>query len=242
MLRRMPSRQELITEAEPIDRKARAPVAVAVVADRHTTRDALVHVLSGDPELVVVGQAEGLESGNTLVGTARPHVVIVNLRLGGEDPPGIAFIRAVKALSPSIGVLSLKRRVDEHLLRAALDAGADACCLATTSESRLRSAIKAVAEGATWLDPEISRILLHPVHPVRPPAADAIATAVGPRLSPRETDILRLVTEGYTNDEIAVSLHCSEATIKTHLIHLFRKLNVHDRVSAAVAGLRRGLV
>ena len=113
-------------------------------------------------------------------------------------------------------------------------------CLATTSESRLRNAIKAVADGATWLDPEISRILLHS-HPAGEPAA-VRPSAAEPRLSPRETEILRQVTEGYTNDEIATNLHCSEATVKTHLIHLFRKLGVHDRVSAAVRGLRRGIV
>jgi DNA-binding NarL/FixJ family response regulator len=134
--------------------------------------------------------------------------------------------------------LSLKRRTDEHLLRAALDAGADACCLATTSQTRLLQAIKAVAEGATWLDPEISRILLHPV-----PPAHAVATGPGAvHLSPRERDILRLVTDGYTNDEIAERLACATATIKTHLLHLFSKLGVHDRVSAAVSALRGGLL
>ena len=218
------------------------PVSVAVIADRVTTRDAIVRVLSADTALTVVGQADGPAAGRSLIDLTNPQVVLVNLRLGGDEAPGVTFIRETKARHPQIGVVSLKRRVDEHLLRTALDAGADACCLATTSESRLRSAIKAVAEGATWLDPEISRILLHPVHPVRPSVSSGVGNDEALHLSPRELDILRLVTEGYTNDEIAASLHCSEATIKTHLIHLFRKLGVHDRVSAAVHGLRRGIV
>jgi DNA-binding NarL/FixJ family response regulator len=171
--------------------------------------------------------------------TTDAQVILVNLGLRGNEAPGLTFIRRAKALRPEIGILSLKRQVEEHLLRAALDAGADACCLATTSESRLRHAIKAVADGATWLDPEISRILLHPA---APPHAAAPAPESDPHLSPREIQILRLVTEGYTNDEIAGNLHCSEATVKTHLLHLFKKLEVHDRVSAAVRGLRRGLV
>lgn len=214
------------------------PLPVAVVADRATTRDAIVHVLTADAELGVVGEAHDVEGGLAVLERERPRVVIVNLRLSGDDPPGVRFIRTAKARYPGIGVLSLKRRVDEHLLRAALDAGADACCLATTSESRMRQAIKAVAEGATWLDPEISQILLHPAKP----AVAAATHDESARLSPREIEILRLVTEGYTNDEIAGHLQCAEATIKTHLIHLFRKLGVHDRVSAAVAGLRRGIV
>jgi len=213
-----------------------APIRVAVVADRDTTRDALTHVLAADPELRVVGEASDLDSAFDLLETTDAQVILVNLGLRGGDAPGLTFIRRAKALHPEIGILSLKRQVEEHLLRAALDAGADACCLATTSESRLRHAIKAVADGATWLDPEISRILLHSAHP-RPedPARDL-------HLSPREVEILRLVTEGYTNDEIAGALRCSEATVKTHLLHLFKKLDVHDRVSAAVRGLRRGLV
>lgn len=229
----------LNVSSEAAKQAGERPLSVAVVADRATTRDAIVHVLSADPALGVVAEAHDVEGGLAMLERARPRVVIVNLRLSGDDPPGVRFIRSAKARHPAIGVLSLKRRVDEHLLRAALDAGADACCLATTSESRLRQAIKAVAEGATWLDPEISQILLHPAKQTTVPAGtqDEI-----PRLSPRELDILRLVTEGYTNDEIAGHLQCAEATIKTHLIHLFRKLGVHDRVSAAVAGLRRGIV
>ena len=212
-------------------------VTVIVAADRETTRDALVHVLNADPELRVVGAAEDVESGLRLLDRTRPRVVVVNLALGNSDAPGVRFIATVKQRYPAIGILSLKRRVDEHLLRAALDAGADACCLATTSESRLRQAIKAVAEGATWLDPEISRILLHPSKPSAPALDEPRGS-----LSPRESEILRLLTEGYTNDEIAMHLVCSEATVKTHLLHVFRKLDVHDRVSAAVAGLRRGII
>jgi DNA-binding NarL/FixJ family response regulator len=214
------------------------------VADRDTTRAALIHVLEEDPELHVVGEASDLTTAKALLAAANPKVVLVNLGLNGRDAPGLCFIRYVKSTRPDIGILSLKRQVEEHLLRSTLDAGADACCLATTSESRLRSAIKAVAEGATWLDPEISRILLHP--PAQPAGAGRRATDLigedDPHLSPREIEILRLVTEGYTNEEIATNLRCSEATVKTHLIHLFRKLDVHDRVSAAVRGLRRGIV
>lgn len=219
------------------------PIAVAVVADRETTRAALIHVLEEDPELKVVGEASDLATAKALLGVANPKVVLVNLALNGRDAPGLSFIRYAKATRPDVGILSLKRQVEEHLLRSTLDAGADACCLATTSESRLRSAIKAVAEGATWLDPEISRILLHRrAEPSGSGRPSDFMREDDPHLSPREVEVLRLLTEGYTNEEIATSLRCSEATIKTHLIHLFRKLDVHDRVSAAVRGLRRGIV
>jgi NarL family two-component system response regulator LiaR len=212
----------------------RPPVRVAVVADRETTRSALLEVLRSDPDCSVVGYAEDALSGRRLLDEPDLRVILVNLPLSGEEPgnePGLAFIRLSKSLRPDIGILSLKRDVDEPRLRAALDAGADACCMATTPQNRLLSAIKAVAAGATWLDPEISQILLHPVR-----------TAAAGSLSPRELEILRLVVDGYTNEEIADRLVCAPATVKTHLLHLFRKMGVHDRVSAAVAALRGGLL
>jgi NarL family two-component system response regulator LiaR len=212
----------------------RGRVCVAVVADRETTREALLEVIRGDPECFVVGQAENAEAGRRLLEEQSLRVLLVNLSLSGNvgTEPGLAFIRLSKSLRPDVGILSLKRDVDEHRLRAALDAGADACCMATTSQTRLLNAIKAVAEGATWLDPEISRILLHPARP---------AASAEP-LSPRELEILRLVVDGYTNEEIAERLACAPATVKTHVHHLFRKMGVHDRVSAAVAALRGGLL
>jgi DNA-binding NarL/FixJ family response regulator len=214
------------------------PIATAVVADRETTRAALLELLESDPELTVIGSAASVQASLPLLDRPELRVVLVNLGLsdGGEDSAGLTFIRTAKEKRPDVGILSLKRDIDEHRLRAALDAGADACCMATISEYRLHQAIKAVASGATWLDAEISRILLHA--PQRAPGK----AQGGPHLSPREQQILRLLTDGYTNEDIAERLACAPATVKTHLAHLFAKLGVHDRVSAAVAALRGGLL
>ena len=212
------------------------PIAVGVVADRETTRGALLSIIADDPELSVAGSAASPEQAEALLRTPDLRVLLVNLPLAkpSRDAQGVAFIRHAKRQRPGLGILSLKRDVDEPYLRAALDAGADACCMATTSQTRLLQAIKAVAAGATWLDPEISNILLHSN---RNEGANA-----APRLSPRELQILRLLTDGYTNEEIAGRLSCGSATVKTHLLHLFRKLGVRDRVSAAVVALRGGLL
>lgn len=221
------------------DQVSRTPIRTAVVADRETTRSALLELLADDAELEVAASASSVEEGLALLKMTDLRVILVNLSLTEEmpEPPGVEFIRVAKKQRPDIGILSLKRDVDEHRLRAALDAGADACCMVTTSQDRLHQAIKAVAAGATWLDPEISRILLHA--PAPHPAAQPEHR---PRLSPRERDILRLLTDGYTNEEIAERLSCATATVKTHLLHLFRKLGVRDRVSAAVAALRLDLL
>ncbi len=209
------------------------PVGVAIVADRRTTAAALAEVLGADRELLLLGTADAA-GGKELLQNRALRVLIVNLSL--TDGEGVRFIRTAKQLRPDVGVLSLKRMVDEHQLRAALDAGADACCMAATPATRIRKAIKVVADGATWLDPEVAHALFH--HETREEHDAGVAL---PRLSPREQQILRLLVEGYSNEEIARQLECAYPTVRTHLAHLYTKLDVDDRVSAAVFALRHGL-
>jgi len=219
---------------------ARDSISVAVVADRETSRGALLALIEDDAQLRVAGSASSAAEAKLLLEVDPLDVMLVNLPLSDRPTAaGADFIRYAKSRRPEVGIVSLKRDVDEHCLRAALDAGANACCMATTSQHRLAQAIRAVAAGATWLDPEISRILLHPTPP---PVAFPKLPAPHPHLSPREREILRLLTDGYTNEEIADRLSCAPATVKTHLLHLFRKLGVRDRVSAAVAALRGDLL
>lgn len=214
-----------------------APVGVSIVANRSTTAAALVEILSADPEIQLLRVADA-DNGKALLTDQALRVLIVNLSLSDDDgiPEGVAFIRYAKQMRPDVGILSLKRQVDEHQLRAALDAGADACCLAVTPGARLRKAIKVVADGATWLDPEVAHALFH--SETRDERDQRVPI---PRLSPREQQILRLVVEGYSNEEIAQHLQCAYPTVRTHLAHLYRKLEVDDRVSAAVYALRHGL-
>ncbi len=209
-------------------------IRIAVVADQPLTRDALIAVLDETGDFELLGATTSIEAAHEFLDDARLQVLLVNLPLagaGGAPAPGIEFIRAAKARRPDVGVLSLKRSVDEPLLRAALDAGSDACCLVSTPVVRLRQAIAAVAAGATWLDPEISRVLLHPKE--RPAL---------PHLTPRERAILALLVDGCSNAEIAAQLGCAPATIHTHVLHLFKKMGVRHRVTAAVCALRAGLV
>jgi two-component system, NarL family, response regulator LiaR len=230
--------RSLMVQRSTTEPSVAMPVGVAVVADRRTTAAALAALLGADRELLFLGSADS-EGGKELLENRALRVLIVNLSLSdanGSVSTGVAFIRHAKQLRPDVGIVSLKRQVDEHQLRAALDAGADACCLAVTPGARLRKAIKVVADGATWLDPEVAHALFH--HDARDPRDHEVPL---PHLSPREQQILRLLVEGYSNEEIAQHLQCSYPTVRTHLAHLYRKLEVEDRVSAAVYALRHGL-
>jgi DNA-binding NarL/FixJ family response regulator len=207
-------------------------IRLAIVADSGTTREALARVIGEDPGVCIVAIA-GEDEARELLRDPALRVIVVNLPLGSgsEVGRGLHFIRRVKADRPDIRIVSLKRDVEGPMLRAALDAGADACCLATISQGHLLQAIKAVAEGATWLDSEISRAVFAPNE-----------TGPRPHLSPRERSILALIVQGYSNVEIAATLACAVGTVHTHVTHLFAKLGVNDRVSAAVSALRLNLV
>ena len=211
------------------------PIGVGIVTDKTTTARTLSQVLESDRELLVLGTF-GEGDADKLLQNRALRVLLVNLSLSedGGIAPGVRFIKHAKHERPDVGVLSLKRQVDEHQLRAALDAGADACCLAIIPAARLRKAIKVVADGATWLDAEVAHALFHH-HEAESDTLDL------PHLSPRERQVLRLLVEGYTNEEMAQRLTCSHPTVRTHLAHLYRKLGVEDRVSAAVFALRHGL-
>jgi DNA-binding NarL/FixJ family response regulator len=224
-----------------------APVAIGIVADREVTRASLLTLLSAYPEIKVLGVDDGSEPASELVLHRDLQLLVVNLPLDAERGPGagIEYVKAVKRARSDVRVLFLKRRSEEHLLRASLEAGADGCCFAAIPPARLVLAIKSVAVGAAWLDPGILDAILPMLSRRRPQAGfvpSDLAAASARHLSVREHEILVLMSEGRSNDEIAHDLQCSTNTVKTHLAHIFRKLGVSDRVSAVVFALRHELL
>jgi two-component system, NarL family, response regulator LiaR len=226
-----------MVEGAPRGGVPRAPVSIAVgiVADNGLLCDALSEVIGDDPELHVIGIAIDEKSAKPLLDDVALRVLVVSLALapdGGRES-GLGFIERARRDRRDIGILSLKRGQEESLLRAAIEAGANACCLVGAPQVRLVRAIKAVSLGATWLDPEIAEVIFR----ARKPGISPI-----PRLTARERTVLQLITEGYSNIEMATTLHCAAGTIHTHVVNVFEKLGVHDRVSAAVYALRKGLI
>lgn len=204
------------------------PITVLVVDDHAVVRAGLVQLLQGAADLAVVATAgDGAEA----VVRARelaPDVVLMDLQMPGTD--GVAATREIAALGRS-QVLVLTSYSDAERIVAALDAGAVGYLLKDAEPDEVLAGIRAVTRGESPIHPKAARQLLG----ARTPAAPA------PDLTPRETEVLRLVREGLANKQIARRLGISERTVKAHLTSVFARIGVVDRTQAALWAERQGL-
>ncbi len=226
-------------------------ISVLIVDDQEIVRVGLKVVLEkqvpGLSNIEVIGVAiDGLDALEKLE-TQKPDVVVMDIGLPFMD--GVETTRKVKSKNENIKVVMLTSHRDDRHIFAALAAGADGYCLKETSGEQLCFAVRSVYEGAAWLDPLIARKLpsasLSNLKALDASAIKSQDTKEGKKdiesLSSRELDVLRLVTDGLTNQEIAEKLVLSVETIKTHMRHIMEKLRVSDRTQAAVKAMREGL-
>ena len=226
-------------------------ISVLIVDDQEIVRVGLKVVLEkqvpGLSNIEVTGVAiDGLDALEKLE-TLKPDVVVMDIGLPFVD--GVETTRKVKSKNENTKVVMLTSHRDDRHIFAALAAGADGYCLKETSGEQLCFAVRSVYEGAAWLDPLIARKLLSAsVSSLKALDASGLkeqGTKEGKKdiesLSSREIDVLRLVTDGLTNQEIAEKLVLSVETIKTHMRHIMEKLRVSDRTQAAVKAMREGL-
>ena len=206
-------------------------------------------IVEDDP-LMLLGleQALGEQAGITIAGQAedgyaavqqalqlQPDLIVMDIGLPGID--GIAATKEIKAQLPQVHIVILTSHTLQTEVVAALASGADAYCVKGASLERLLAAIEAAKDGATYLDPQIARLVVENLRSPVPPASQNLA-----HLSEREMDVLKLIVQGKSNHEIAEDLYLSTNTIKTHVRGIMNKLAVDDRVQAAVMALRSGLV
>ncbi|GGM86257.1 response regulator [Dactylosporangium sucinum] len=211
-------------------------VRVVIADDQRMVRAGLRMVIETEPDMTVVGEASDGVEAVALARRLRPEVVLMDIAMPRQD--GLEATRALLANpgAPRIIVLTTFD-TDENLFNA-LRAGASGFLLKVSSPEHLITAIRVVAAGEALLDPAITTRVI-----------SAFAGTPGPKpppelaeLTPRETDVLRLMARGLSNGEIAAALTVGEATVKTHVARVLMKLNLRDRVQAVVYAYESGLV
>ncbi len=201
-----------------------------VLADDHpVVRAGIRALLEGDPELEIIGEAATPDEAVALAAADRPDVVLMDLQFG-QDQTGADATRRIRALAGAPAVLVLTNYDTDGDILGAVEAGASGYLLKDAPPAELIAAIRAAAAGESALAPAIAGRLLARI---RTPQAS---------LSARETEVLRLVADGESNSAIAARLHISDATVKSHLVHIFAKLGVSSRTAAVAAARDLGVL
>ncbi|HXV93672.1 MAG TPA: response regulator transcription factor [Pseudonocardia sp.] len=204
-------------------------IRILVVDDHPVVRDGLRGAFAAEPDIEVVGEAGHGEEALARVAHTAVDVVLMDLRMPGMG--GVEAIRRLRETAPAVRVLVLTTFDTDSDVLPAVEAGATGYLLKDTPRDELVRAVRAAHRGEAVLSPAVAGRLMGRV---RRPGPDA--------LSARELEVLRLVAAGVTNREAARALFVSEATVKTHLLHIYAKLDVRDRASAVAAGYERGLL
>lgn len=200
-----------------------------VAADDHPiVRSGIVALLESDEDFQIVGQAANGSEALALVATYVPDVLLTDLRMPGME--GQQLAAAVAAKYPAVKVLVLTSYETDRAILSAIEAGAVGYLLKAAPHDEIVTGIRAVVAGQTALSPSVAAALVRS------------ARSAPTTLTARETEVLTTVAAGLSNAQIGAALHLSEATVKTHLIHIFGKLGVSDRTRAVTLAMERGLI
>lgn len=203
-------------------------IPIALVDDHRVVGRSLKAYLESFPEFRVVGIASSGEELLQRLDEWKPRIVLQDLLLpGGID--GIETIRRVAERAPSIRMIALTASTDEARMMGALRAGAAGYVRKDADPEILLAAVRAVARGKTYIDPSAAAQLAH-------------ASVAADDLTPREKEVLRQISFGKSNKEIADALEIGDETVKSHVANVFAKLQVENRAQAVVQALKRGVV
>ena len=200
------------------------PIRILLVDDHPVIRAGLRAMLDQQPDLEVVAEAADGQSAVTQARTSEPDVVLMDIQMPGVD--GIEATRQIAALEPAPKVLILTTYDTDGDILPAIENGATGYLLKDTPPDDLYHAIRQAAAGETVLAPRLVTRMRQPDQ----------------TLSAREIQLLQFLAEGLSNKEIGTSLYISEATVKTHLVHIFQKLGVDTRTAAVTTAIDQGLI
>jgi two-component system response regulator NreC len=207
-----------------------------LIADDHViVRTGLRALLRSEPGLQLVGEATGGYEVIELVGKTRPDILFLDLSM--PDLDGIAVTRQLKPQYPDLRILILTVHEDEAMLREAIRAGASGYIVKHAAEAELIAAIETIRRGDLYVDPAMLRVLL-----VECPKPRTEQPASPDPLTPRETDVLKLIVQGYTNRQVGEELGISVRTVEGHRANLLEKLGLRTRVELVRYARDRGLI
>lgn len=210
-------------------------IRILIADDHGVLRAGLRALLDSEPDLEVVGEAVDGDETLRLADDLQPDVVLLDISMPG--PGGIEVTRHLEEMLPDARVLILTVHEDESLLREAMRAGAAGYIVKRAVESELINAIRAVRRGDLYVHPAMTRALLKDLHPSRASEEEPVEP-----LTPRETEVLRLIALGYTNRQSAEVLTISVRTVETHRANLMDKLGLRSRVELVRYAMEHGLL
>ncbi|CRK57919.1 Two-component system, regulatory protein [Alloactinosynnema sp. L-07] len=205
-------------------------IRIVLVDDHPVVRAGLRALIDGQDDLTVVGEADGLTAAVAIVRAARPDVVLMDLSLGTASAGGAEITARLRDLPEPPEVLVLTTYDTESDILRALDAGARGYLLKDAPPADLFAGIRATARGETVLAPAVAATLVRR------------AAQPGPTITEREVEVLELLSRGLGNKEMARELFVSEATVKSHLSHIYTKLGVDTRAGAVAAAIDRRII
>jgi DNA-binding NarL/FixJ family response regulator len=212
-------------------------IRILIADDHAVVREGTKQIMTQEPDMEVVAEAGDGEEAVRMVGTTKPDVVIMDVAMPKVD--GISATKQIKSLYPKTAVLVLSAYDDDQFVFSLLEAGAAGYLLKSVRGHELVQAIRAVHAGESVLHPTVARKVLNRFVPVSGKSSRQKPTEI---LSERELDVLKLASQGLSNQDIADKLCLSLRTVQAHFSHIFNKLQVSSRTEAVVRALKEGWV